>query len=115
MANAIDGTIPKKWGILALPRFFGLVSVVFIDPFMITGPVLQDVYGPLEILNIIKAQRPDMTISIIGETKELVPCHGNSEAGVPISYLQPTYAIDEDPELDVLRTMRNHLLISCWN
>ena len=72
---------------------------------MNTGPVLQDVYGPLEILNIVKAQTPNMTISIIGETKEPVPSHADSSAGVATSYLQPTYAIDEDPELDILRTM----------
>ena len=79
----------------------------------INEPVSQDVYGPLEILNKVGTQIPDMTISIIGETKEPVPSSANSGTGVATSYLQPTYAIDEDPELDVLRTISNDLPVSC--
>ena len=78
-------------------------------PSMINEPVSQDVYGPLEILNKVGTQIPDMTISIIGETKEPVPSSANSSFGVATSYLQPNYAIDEDPELDVLRTISSHL------
>jgi hypothetical protein len=89
-----------------------LYAVAAVDPSAIAEPLLQDVYGPLEILNIVGIQIPDMTISIIGETKEPVPSRGDSSAGVAISYLQPTYAIDEDPELDVLRTISGHLQIS---
>ena len=61
-------------------------------------------YGPLEILNLLGVQVSGTSVSIIGETKEPVPSCANSITGVPTSYLQPTYAIDEDPELDVLRT-----------
>lgn len=55
---------------------------------------------------------PDITISIIGETKKPVPSSANSSVGVATSYLQPTYAIDEDPELDVLRGIPSHLNVS---
>jgi len=85
MSNAVNEGIPKKWGILALPGFVGL-----------------DVYGPLEILNMVGTRMQDVTISVVGETKEPVPSCGNSIAGVATSYLQPNYAIDEDPELDAL-------------
>jgi len=112
MANAVNETAPKKWGILALPRFFGLASRGSCPTLCDTEVVLQDVYGPLEILNIIGAQMPGMAISIIGETREPVPSHANSSTGVATSYLQPTYAIDEDPELDVLRTISSHLSVS---
>lgn len=73
---------------------------------------MQDVYGPLEILNKVGTQIPDMTISVVGETKEPVPSSANSIAGVATSYLQPTYAIYEDPELDALRTISCHPVVS---
>jgi transcriptional regulator GlxA family with amidase domain len=59
-------------------------------------------------LDKVRAQIPDVTISIIGETREPVPSSTDSSAGVATSYLQPTYAIDEDPELDVLRMTASH-------
>jgi len=85
MSNTANEGVPKKWGILAFPKFVGL-----------------DVYGPLEILNLVGTQVAGVTVSIIGETKEPVPSCADSIAGVATSYLQPTYTMDEDPELDVL-------------
>ncbi|KAG8866068.1 hypothetical protein FS842_003631 [Serendipita sp. 407] len=78
-------TIPLKWGILAFPRFVGL-----------------DAYGPLEILNIVAFNTPNMTLSIIAETMENVPALITNPTSGALSWIKPTYTIDQDPPLDVL-------------
>ncbi|KAG8946714.1 hypothetical protein FRC04_011492 [Tulasnella sp. 424] len=76
--------VPLKWGVLAFPRYVGL-----------------DAYGPLELLNIVAFNTPNMTLSIIAETLDPVPAHITNSAG-PLTYVKPTYTIDQDPQLDVL-------------
>ncbi|KAL0950330.1 hypothetical protein HGRIS_010301 [Hohenbuehelia grisea] len=78
------GPIPLKWGVLAFPRFVGL-----------------DAYGPLDFLNIAAFSTPNMTLSVIAETLDPVPAHINGPTG-PVTFLKPTYTIDENPQLDVL-------------
>ncbi|KAG8777862.1 hypothetical protein FRC20_004038 [Serendipita sp. 405] len=78
-------TIPLKWGILAFPGFVGL-----------------DAYGPLEILNIAAFGTPNMTLSIVAETMDFVPAHITNPTSGALTWVKPTYTIDQDPPLDVL-------------
>ncbi|KAG8947322.1 hypothetical protein FRC00_009179, partial [Tulasnella sp. 408] len=76
--------IPLKWGVLAFPQYFGL-----------------DVYGPLELLNIVAFNTPNMTLSIIAETMDFIPAQ-ISGSPVGLTWVKPTYTIDQNPEIDVL-------------
>ncbi|KAG8947323.1 hypothetical protein FRC00_009180 [Tulasnella sp. 408] len=76
--------VPLKWGVLAFPRYVGL-----------------DAYGPLELLNIVAFNTPNMTLSIIAETMDFVPAHITNSAGA-LTWVKPTYTIDQNPEIDVL-------------
>lgn len=86
-ANGSHTTPPKplKFGVLAFPKYVGL-----------------DAYGPLEILNIVAFSTPNMTLSIIAETLDPVPAHIVNPTSGPLTYMKPTYTIDQDPPLDVL-------------
>jgi putative intracellular protease/amidase len=88
--------IPKSIGILALPRFVGLVGpCVSYMSCSLMGSV-QDAYGPIELLNIA-AFSSNLTLSIIGQTPDLVPSSvGNT------SSLVPSYTFDQNPKIDVL-------------
>lgn len=90
--------------------FSDLSAKVPLCPVVIAECVMQDVYGPLEILNLVATEKSDIgiSVSVVGETKEPVPSCANSIVGEATSYLQPTYTIDENPELDVLRTTSFH-------
>ncbi|KAG9031703.1 hypothetical protein FS837_002912 [Tulasnella sp. UAMH 9824] len=76
--------IPLKWGVLAFPRYVGL-----------------DAYGPLELLNVVAFSTPNMTLSIIAETMDPVPAYVSNSA-VGLTWMKPTYTIDQNPEIDVL-------------
>jgi hypothetical protein len=77
--------IPRKIGFLGFPRFVGI-----------------DVYGPLDLFNIVAFNTPNMTLSIIGETLDFIPAHVTNPDSGPLTWLKPTYTIDDDPDIDVL-------------
>lgn len=77
--------IPKKFGVLAFPRFVGL-----------------DAYGPLELFNIAAFNTPNMTLSIVAETMDPVPAHITNPNSGPLTWVYPAHTFDQDPDLDVL-------------
>ena len=106
MTDAVNGTVPKKCGILALPRFVGLVS-------MASSRSLRD----------RRRTRPaghSWTVRDIEDRRDTDAEHGDfryrrDQRARSSSRLQPAYAIGEDPESDIPRTMLRHPQISCWN
>ena len=77
--------IPLRWGILGFPKFVGL-----------------DAYGPIEMLNIVKALTPGMTLAIVAETMDLIPTHVLGDLGGPITHMKPTHTFSDNAPLDVL-------------
>jgi hypothetical protein len=78
-------TIPKKFGFLAYPRFVG-----------------TDVYGALDLFYMVAVNTPNMILSVIAETMDFVPAHAVNPVSGPLSWLKPTYTVDDDPDIDVL-------------
>ncbi|KAG8836074.1 hypothetical protein FRC17_010007 [Serendipita sp. 399] len=90
LVTAVVGTrpqkqLPLKWGVLAFPNFVGL-----------------DAFGPLELLQIAAFLTPNMTLSVVAETADYVPSHITNPISGGVTWMKPTYTIDQDPQLDVL-------------